>query len=55
VAAVVVAGYRQGQRVLSDQLNSKAPDLEVCIVGDALSPRFLHDAVTEGMRAGNAV
>ena len=55
IALVVIAGRRQGLVTLRDELASAAPDLPVVVAGDALSPRTLLDAVSEGARAGATV
>ena len=55
VGLVVVAGYRQGVVELRNQLRALEPELHVVVVGDALSPRTLLDAVSEGARAGAEV
>ncbi len=55
IALVVIAGRRQGLVTLRDELASSAPGLPVVVAGDALSPRTLLDAVSEGARAGAAV
>ncbi len=55
VGLVVVAGYRHGVVELRDQLRALEPELHVVVVGDALSPRTLLDAVSEGARAGAEV
>ena len=52
IAVVVIAGRRTGLRTLRDELAAAAPGLPVTVVGDALSPRTLLDATTEGARAG---
>jgi dimethylglycine catabolism A len=52
VALVVVAGRRRALNTLRDELAIVAPGLPVVVVGDALSPRTLLDAVAEGSRAG---
>jgi hypothetical protein len=49
---VVIAGRRQGLTTLRDDLAAAMPGLPVTVVGDALSPRTLLDAVTEGARVG---
>jgi hypothetical protein len=55
IALVVIAGRRQGRTTLRDSLAKAAPDLPVVVVGDALSPRTLLDATSEGARAGATV
>jgi NADPH-dependent 2,4-dienoyl-CoA reductase/sulfur reductase-like enzyme len=52
VAVVVITGRRQGLVMLRDDLAAAAPGLPVTVVGDALSPRTLLDATSEGARAG---
>jgi hypothetical protein len=52
VALVVMAGFRRGVAGLRDELAARRPELRVVVVGDALSPRTLLDAVAEGARAG---
>jgi len=55
VGLVVVAGHRHGVVELRNQLRALEPGLQVVVVGDALSPRTLLDAVSEGARAGAEV
>ena len=55
VDLVVVAGRRQSETSLKDALRTEAPELPVTLVGDALAPRTLLDAVAEGARAGAAI
>ncbi len=55
VDLVVVAGRRRGETSLRDALQSEAPELPVTLVGDALAPRTLLDAVAEGARAGATI
>lgn len=55
VDLVVVAGRRQGETRLRDALRAAAPELAVTVVGDALTPRTLLDAVAEGARAGATI
>jgi hypothetical protein len=55
IAVVVIAGRRQGLTTLRDDLATAAPNLHVAVVGDALSPRTLLDATSEGARAGATV
>ena len=52
VGLVVMAGYRHAVVDLRDQLTALQPELRVVVVGDALAPRTLLDAVAEGARAG---
>jgi len=52
IAVVVIAGRRMSLCTLPEQLAAAAPGLPVTVVGDALSPRTLLDATTEGARAG---
>ena len=51
-ALVVMAGYRRGVVDLRDELATLRPELRAVLVGDALAPRTLLDAVAEGARAG---
>jgi hypothetical protein len=55
IAVLVIAGRRKALNTLRDDLAAAAPDLRVVMVGDALSPRSLLDAVVEGARAGAIV
>ena len=55
VDLVVVAGRRQSETSLKDALRTEAPELPVTLIGDALAPRTLLDAVAEGARAGAAI
>jgi dimethylglycine catabolism A len=52
---LVVAGRRQGETSLRDRLRAEAPELPVTLVGDALAPRTLLDAVAEGARVGATI
>jgi len=52
---LVFIGYRHALSGLEDELQAARPGLEVRMAGDCLAPRRLHDAVTEGMRAGKAI
>jgi hypothetical protein len=52
VGLVVMAGYRHGVVDLRDELAAR---VRVVVAGDALSPRTLLDAVSEGARAGAGV
>jgi 2,4-dienoyl-CoA reductase-like NADH-dependent reductase (Old Yellow Enzyme family) len=55
VDLVVVAGRRRSETSLRDALRTAAPELPVTLVGDALAPRTLLDAVAEGARAGTTI
>ena len=55
VDLVVIAGRRQSETSLRDALRAAAPELPVTLVGDALAPRTLLDAVAEGARAGATI
>jgi hypothetical protein len=52
VGLVVMAGYRRAVIGLRDELTALRPGLHVVVAGDALAPRTLLDAVSEGARAG---
>jgi hypothetical protein len=52
---VVIAGYRRAAPGPREALRERRPDLELHVVGDALAPRTLLDAVAEGARAGAEV
>ena len=45
----------RARRSLRDALRTAAPELPVTLVGDALAPRTLLDAVAEGARAGATI
>jgi hypothetical protein len=55
VALIVVAGHRRAAPGPRAALRERAPALELHVVGDALAPRTLLDAVAEGARAGTDV
>jgi hypothetical protein len=55
VGLVVMAGYRRAVVDLRDELRAQRPELPVVVAGDALAPRTLLDAVSEGARAGAEV
>ncbi len=55
VDVVVVAGRRRSETSLREALRTAAPELPVTLVGDALAPRTLLDAVAEGARAGATI
>ena len=52
VGLVVMAGDRRAVVGLRDELTALRPELRLVVAGDALAPRTLLDAVTEGARAG---
>ena len=51
---IVFVGYLEARAELADEIRSHRTDLPIQVVGDALAPRRLHDAVAEGVRAGGA-
>jgi dimethylglycine catabolism A len=52
VGLIVIAGHRRAAPGPRAALRERRPDLELHVVGDALAPRTLLDAVAEGARAG---
>jgi dimethylglycine catabolism A len=52
VGLIVIAGHRRAAPGPRAALRDRHPDLEVHVVGDALAPRTLLDAIAEGARAG---
>jgi hypothetical protein len=52
VGLIVIAGHRRAATGPRAALRERRPDLELHVVGDALAPRTLLDAVAEGARAG---
>lgn len=52
VGLIVLCGFRQANSHLALDLAHSRPDAEVRVVGDALAPRRLLDAVREGHHAG---
>jgi dimethylglycine catabolism A len=52
VGLIVLSGFRQAENELADELSHSWPEGELHVVGDALAPRRLMDAVREGTRAG---
>jgi hypothetical protein len=50
-----MAGYRRAVVDLRDELTALRPELRHVIAGDALAPRTLLDAVSEGSHAGASV
>jgi dimethylglycine catabolism A len=52
VGMIVIAGHRRAAPGPRAALRERRPDLELHVVGDALAPRTLLDAVAEGARAG---
>lgn len=55
VDLIVFAGIRVAMDTLTDSLYRAEPSLEIHRIGDCVAPRLLRDAVTEGVRAGNAI
>ena len=55
VGLIVIAGHRRAAPGPRAALRARRPDLELHVVGDALAPRTLLDAVAEGARAGAGV
>jgi len=55
VGLVVMAGHRRAVAGLRDELAAQRPGLPVVVAGDALAPRTLLDAVSDGARAGAEV
>ena len=53
VTTIVHAGLRRAQDDLYKTLKGKVDDVR--LVGDAMAPRRIHDAILEGTRAGRAV
>ena len=52
---LVFVGYQAAESELFELLTEAAPDLEVHLVGDAVAPRRLNDAVSEGVRVGSTI
>ncbi|MFQ5875184.1 MAG: FAD-dependent oxidoreductase [Dehalococcoidia bacterium] len=53
VTTIVYAGLRRAEDSLYKQLNGKVSQL--FLVGDAMAPRRIHDAILEGTRAGRSI
>jgi hypothetical protein len=51
---VVLAGHRRARHYIVEELHVALPGVPIQRVGDALAPRTLLDAVTEGAWAGRA-
>ena len=49
---IVFVGYQKAQDELYQQLLNAAPNLDIHLIGDAIAPRRLSDAVAEGVRIG---
>jgi dimethylglycine catabolism A len=45
---VVLVGFEQGENRLYESIKLAAPDLKLYQIGDSISPRRLHDAISEG-------
>ncbi|QDI91110.1 NADH:flavin oxidoreductase [Salicibibacter halophilus] len=52
---IVLIGYEEGDNRLFNQIKAAAPELEVQLIGDAVSPRRLNDAISEGVRVGSTI
>jgi 2,4-dienoyl-CoA reductase-like NADH-dependent reductase (Old Yellow Enzyme family) len=52
---VLFVGFSEANSWLAEQARAAFPGLQLLVVGDALAPRRLHDAVAEGIRAGNTI
>ncbi len=52
IDAVVVSGWHRANDSLALALRAARPTLDLRVVGDALAPRSIKDAVHEGDRAG---
>lgn len=50
----VFVGWRQARSGLEEELRERGTGLEIRMAGDCIAPRRLHDAVAEGVGAGNA-
>ncbi|HEX7347434.1 MAG TPA: hypothetical protein VF253_11635 [Candidatus Limnocylindrales bacterium] len=55
IRLIVIAGRRRGLTTLRDELAAASPALPVTVIGDALAPRMLLDATSEGARAGASI
>jgi hypothetical protein len=55
VDLAVFVGYRHTAGGLEEELREAHPGVEVRMAGDCIAPRRLHDAVAEGVGAGNAI
>ncbi|QQK77743.1 FAD-dependent oxidoreductase [Salicibibacter cibarius] len=49
---VVLVGYQSAENRLYDQIAQVIPDLELHLIGDAIAPRRLSDAIFEGANVG---
>lgn len=55
VDLVVFVGYQTAEDELYEQVKQVAPDLDVQMIGDAIAPRRLSDAISEGVRVGSTL
>lgn len=53
VDLVVFVGYQVAEDTLYEQIKKVIPELSVQIIGDAIAPRRLSDAISEGVRIGS--
>jgi dimethylglycine catabolism A len=52
---IVFVGYQAAEDTLFQPITNASPDIEVHVVGDAVAPRRLNDAVLEGVRVGSTI
>jgi hypothetical protein len=52
---IVLVGYQAAEDTLFEPITNASPDIEVHVVGDAVAPRRLNDAVLEGVRVGSTI
>ena len=52
---IVFVGYQAAESALFEPIANSGRDVEVRLIGDAISPRRLNDAVLEGVRAGSTI
>jgi N,N-dimethylglycine/sarcosine dehydrogenase len=52
---IVFVGYQAAEDTLFEPITNASPDIEVHVVGDAVAPRRLNDAVLEGVRVGSTI
>ena len=52
---IVFVGYQAAEDTVFEAITNASPDIEVHVVGDAVAPRRLNDAVLEGVRVGSTI